>query len=134
MPNNSAVGRGHIMLLRFGVSVQASGACTCHVDHTHRGGYTNGIYQVLSWTNFSRVEVPLHFRYSRFSPPGTNQPASGLILQMTYDGHASNVVVLKDVTPFVLPKQLPKFTRVSDYRFTPASTLPGFTSLRKGLC
>ena len=94
------------------------------IQPEHRGGYTNGIYQVLSWTNFSGVEIPLHFRYSRFSPPGTNQPASGLILQMTYEGHASNVVVLKDAGPFVLPKQLPKFTRVSDYRLTSAGNTP----------
>ena len=86
-------------------------------------GYTNAIYEVLTWTNLGDLRLPLHFRFSRFIPRVGGVRTNDLDLQLLYDGWASAVSTNR-LGEMTLPRSFPQLTRISDYRLGSADDPP----------
>jgi hypothetical protein len=89
----------------------------------YRQGFTNAIYQVMTWTNIAGLHLPLRFRFSRYVPKADGAQTNELEVQLSYDGYANTVS--ESVTGAVgLALQFPKLTRIADYRLGPPGAQP----------
>jgi len=80
-------------------------------------GYTNCIYTVLSWTNWSGISVPQHFRLIGFVPDLRSDDRNRVQTQTVYDGYVESVseTISNSVT---MPEQFLAWSRISEGRYS----------------
>ena len=80
-------------------------------------GFTNFIYQVLTWTNIEGLKIPQHFQLVSFYPKHDGKDKNDLQRHFVYDGYVETIAV-KDVPQVEIPPKIPKWASVADYRFS----------------
>jgi len=101
------------------------------IPQLYADGYTNAIYETLAWTNLGGIRLPLRFCFTKFAPKASGKHKDDLEVELTYEGHATSFAI-PGGDPILMPKRLPDFTRVFDYRHGPTGAEPHVYTAEKG--
>jgi len=96
----------------------------------YKGGFTNSIYEVLSWTNFSGLKLPLRFQLTRYIPKTNGSAANDLSVLLVYEGVADSFEA-KSVD-LIVPSKAQEWSRITDYRFNKADGKPYMYTTKSG--
>lgn len=97
----------------------------------YRQGFTNSIFEVLSWTNTYNLHLPLHFRLTRYVPRIHGKSNQDLDILLTYDGYG-DFFDTNLTRQIAFPEKAQSWSRIDDYRFAPEAGRPYIYTTKSG--
>ena len=82
----------------------------------YESGYTNAVYNILSWTNIDNLKLPKHFQLKGFIPRFDGIDSSQLQVQVMYDGYIESVDATA-TNPIIFPDRFSAWSRIDEYRY-----------------
>lgn len=89
----------------------------------YRGGFTNAVYETLSWTNVGNLSLPDRYRVIRFVPKVGGGDSSEVERLLIYEGFADSFST-EVANKIIVPPRLPPWSRVADYRYSAENREP----------
>ena len=96
----------------------------------YKQGYTNAVFEVLTWTNFNEIFLPLRFRLTRFIPRYGGKSVDELDTLAIYEGVGESFD--KSIIGPVTRRSAPQWSRIADYRFSPPNGEPAIYTAKDG--
>jgi hypothetical protein len=97
----------------------------------YRQGFTNSIFEVLSWTNINNLHLPLHFQLIRYVPKSHGESNKDLDVLLVYEGYGE-LFDANTTGQIVLPEKAQSWSRVDDYRYASVGGQPYLYTSKSG--
>ena len=89
----------------------------------YKSGYTNAVYEALSWSDVDGLHIPNHFRLTSYIPCYDGSDNAQLQVQSTYEGFVTTVTTAELAAVSASP-EISTWSRINEYRYGTINNLP----------